>query len=82
MQAVLGIDVGPLTFGEIAHAYRTRVDYDRTRQSEIMAAIGNAPHYKPKHRPYKPEDFYRPAAKKRKPRLTVAKLRAMRSMFR
>lgn len=84
MQAVLGIDVGPLAYWEIEHAYKAKLDHDLIRHAGLLAAIGNAPHYKPRRRQgYQPEDFYRPKIRHDQPaqRLTPAVLKSYKALF-
>jgi hypothetical protein len=82
MQGVTGLDIGPLTFGELAHAYKACLDFTRVPHSHLMALIANV-NRSGKRRASKPEDFYRPQLRqqKRGTRLTVAKLHSLKSLF-
>lgn len=85
MQGVLCIDIGPLTFGELHHAYKAKIDHDLTQTANLIAAIGNAPHSKPRRRSgYRADDFYRPQIRHKQPPrqvLTPALLRSYKPLF-
>jgi hypothetical protein len=83
MQAVSGIaDIGPLTFGELLHACKAKVDFDWGQTAALMALTANC-HRGKNQRPYKRDDFYRPQLNQRKKRgnMSIDKLYALRPMF-
>lgn len=60
MQAVSGIaDIGPMTFGELLHATKARMDFEWEQTSSLMALIANR--HKSREEPkYTKEGFYQP----------------------
>lgn len=78
-----GLEPGPMTFGELMHAAKAKLDFDWSQTAAIMALIANC-HRDPKRTAYRPEDFYRPQLhhkKRHKGGMPVDKLYALRGLF-
>lgn len=85
MQAISGIaDIGPLTFGELAHAAIARADFEWLQTSSLMALIANCRPNRPRSsRASRPDDFYRPQIhrRKRSGNMSVEQLHALKAVF-
>lgn len=82
MQAISGIaDIGPLTFGELAHAAVARADFEWSQTAALMALTANC--HRKRQRAFRPDDFYRPQLHRRQRRgkMSVDKLYALRAVF-
>jgi hypothetical protein len=83
MQAISGIaDIGPMTFGELLHACKAKVDFEWGQTSALMALIANCNRGR-NTRAFRRDDFYKPQLHRRKKRgnMSVDKLHALKPMF-